>query len=367
MASNLVTERVDFGFSDMPIGFRQIDADSASIAIGNGTLENATQIVLFENVRRTTFFGEVNLGNTTLVLPEGCISTNEIANGSITQDKLDESVRIPPPDGSVSGDMILDLSITTDHIVDFAITTDKLEQLCVTTEKLANLAVTTEKLANLSVTTEKLANGSVTSEKLASNLNLDTVHVNNLSTNNFSVTGSATAPTVGAGDNSTHIATTAWVAQASCVVHTTGNETVNGTKTFTSVIHGTALNAQWADVAEKYESDAPYEAGTLVMFGGEKEITVAHNNHVNGVVSTNPALRLNSKAEGLYLALTGRVPVLVSGPISKFDKIVLDENMMGIARKKTERDTAKTIGIALHSDDAEDIRLVECVVQLSLD
>ena len=153
--SNLVVNRIDLGTSDMPIGLRYNDADSAAIIIGPGTLENPTKIVLFENVQRTTFFGEVNLRNTTLVFPEGCIGTNEIANGAITQDKIDESVLIPSPPGSVSTGDIIDQSITTNLIADFAVTTEKIEQYAVTTEKIANLAVTTEKLANLSVTTEK--------------------------------------------------------------------------------------------------------------------------------------------------------------------------------------------------------------------
>lgn len=365
--SNLVVNRIDLGTSDMPIGLRYNDADSAAIIIGPGTLENPTKIVLFENVQRTTFFGEVNLRNTTLVFPEGCIGTNEIANGAITQDKIDESVLIPSPPGSVSTGDIIDQSITTNLIADFAVTTEKIEQFAVTTEKFANLAVTTEKLANLSVTTEKLADKSVTSEKLADNLNLKTVGIQDLTVNNLTVTGKATAPTVGSSDNSTNIATTAWVTTAKCVVHTTGNETVNGVKTFTSVIQGTALNAQWADLAEKYEADAEYKPGTLVMFGGEKEITVAHNGKVNGVISTNPALRMNYNAKGLYVALTGRVPVAVAGPISKFDRIILDNDMMGVAKKKNPWNEGKVIGIALEDKESFDIGLVECVVQLSLD
>ena len=365
--SNLVVQRIDFGTADMPIGFRYNDPDSAAIIVGPGTLENPTKIVLFENVQRTTFFGEVNLRNTTLVFPEGCIGTNEIANGSITQDKIDESVMIPSPPGSVDTGDIIDNSITTNLIADFAVTTEKIEQFAVTTEKIANLAVTTEKIADYAVTTVKLANKSVTSEKLADNLNLKTVGIQDLTVNNLRVTGSATAPTVASNDNSTKIATTAWVANADCVVHTTGNETINGVKTFTSDIHGTAMNARWADLAEKYEADAEYKPGTLVMFGGEKEITVAHNGQVNGVISTNPALRMNYNAEGLYVALTGRVPVAVAGPIQKFDRIILDNDMMGVAKKKNPWNEGKVIGIALENKESFDIGLVECVVQLSLE
>jgi hypothetical protein len=80
-------------------------------------------------------------------------------------------------------------------------------------------------------------------------------------------------------------------------------------------------------LAENYEADAEYEAGTVVMFGGEKEITATdseNNSAVVGVISTDPAHLMNADCEGIALpvALAGRVPCKVSGPVAKGDLMV---------------------------------------------
>ena len=178
------------------------------------------------------------------------------------------------------------------------------------------------------------------------------------------------APTPATGDNSTKIATTAFVknqgyALDSSVVHNTGNETIAGTKTFSSAIQGTSVKAQWADLAENYKSDTIYEEGTLIEFGGENEITIA-NKKVNGVISSKPALLLNSKEKGQPVALAGRVPVKVEGRINKFDKLTLSSN--GIARKKKWYEFYKrTIAISLETNHKPEVKKVLCVTKFNLD
>ena len=78
---------------------------------------------------------------------------------------------------------------------------------------------------------------------------------------------------------------------------------------------GVATSAQWADLAENYVTDMDYPIGTLVCFGGQKEITVAIN-EVNGVISDKPAYLMNSNCKGQPIALIGRVPVLVKGKVN---------------------------------------------------
>jgi hypothetical protein len=78
-------------------------------------------------------------------------------------------------------------------------------------------------------------------------------------------------------------------------------------------------------LAEHYESDAEYLPGTVVVFGGQKEITVTQTQadaRVAGVVSTNPAYLMNANSVGLPIALRGRVPVLVIGPVHKGDSLI---------------------------------------------
>ena len=135
--------------------------------------------------------------------------------------------------------------------------------------------------------------------------------------------------------SSTQIVNAAYLATNNYVVRTYGDQTISGTKTFNNVINGTALNANWADLAEIYQADKLYQPGTLVAFGGENEITIA-TAEVNAVVSTKPALLMNNEQQGTPIALVGRVPVRVIGKVTKFDKLILDRNNPGVAKVDNE-------------------------------
>lgn len=90
-------------------------------------------------------------------------------------------------------------------------------------------------------------------------------------------------------------------------------------------IWGTAVHANYADLAENYTSDAVYEPGTVVIFGGDEEITTTNifaDVRVAGAISTEPAYLMNSMMEGQALALRGRVPLKVIGPVRKGDLLV---------------------------------------------
>jgi hypothetical protein len=92
---------------------------------------------------------------------------------------------------------------------------------------------------------------------------------------------------------------------------------------FVNVMHGTATSAYYADLAEVYATDKTYPVGTVVTVGGLAEVTAVTTSdcYALGAISTNPAYLMNSHAEGQPVALTGRVPMLVSGPIKKGDPI----------------------------------------------
>jgi len=93
-------------------------------------------------------------------------------------------------------------------------------------------------------------------------------------------------------------------------------------------ITATATQAQYADLAEKYEADAEYEPGTVLVIGGEKEVTVtdeAGSYKVVGVVSTDPAYLMNSQSNGVAVALRGRVPCKVIGNVNKGDVLVASD------------------------------------------
>ena len=94
-----------------------------------------------------------------------------------------------------------------------------------------------------------------------------------------------------------------------------------------SLSAGSKLNATYADLAECYTADADYGPGTVLEFGGTKEVTLASDatNRVAGVVSTNPAYVMNSLCPGVFVsavALQGRAPCKVRGIIHKGDMLI---------------------------------------------
>ena len=96
------------------------------------------------------------------------------------------------------------------------------------------------------------------------------------------------------------------------------------TNTF-NIVHAQATSALYADLAEKYIADADYAPGTVVVFGGEQEVTITDipgDTRVAGAISTQPAYIMNSGSTGLEVALRGKVPVKVKGAVSKGDLLV---------------------------------------------
>jgi hypothetical protein len=115
---------------------------------------------------------------------------------------------------------------------------------------------------------------------------------------------------------------------------TTGSNSTAGTITGNwTLSSGSRLQATYADLAEYYEADDHYEPGTILEFGGEKEVTIAEDGSIRvaGVVSTNPAYALNANCSGVtaLIALQGRVPCKVRGKINKGDLIISGGNGYG--------------------------------------
>jgi hypothetical protein len=97
----------------------------------------------------------------------------------------------------------------------------------------------------------------------------------------------------------------------------------------TSFFNGLASSARYADLAERYAADAIYDHGTVVIIGGDAEITTTSkraNIAVAGVISKDPAFKMNSEAGSdlthPYVALKGRVPCKVTGEIKKGELLV---------------------------------------------
>jgi hypothetical protein len=129
----------------------------------------------------------------------------------------------------------------------------------------------------------------------------------------------------------------------------------------TSIFSGTATNAQYADLAERYLPDAEYPFGTVMTVGGGAEVTYCTQDSIPvGVISTAPAYLMNSELEGgVAVALVGRVPVRVVGSVVKGQVVYADHD--GIASATAE---GKRVGIALETNDDAGEKLVECVLKV---
>ena len=136
---------------------------------------------------------------------------------------------------------------------------------------------------------------------------------------------------------------------------TTGNIAAN-------LFQGTATQARYADLAEKYTTAEELPAGTAVTVCSHEDHEVAPavaSNHCIGVVSTDPAYMMNSEADGQYIGLKGRLPVRVKGAVSKGDVVYAMAD--GVC---TTIATTAIVGIALASNDSVEEKLVECVLKV---
>ena len=129
---------------------------------------------------------------------------------------------------------------------------------------------------------------------------------------------------------------------------------------------GIASSAKYADLAEVYVPDRHYEPGTVVVFGGDQEITttnITHDTRVAGIVSTAPAYLMNSECIGLPVALTGRVPCLVKGPVTK-GQLLVTSAQTGIAKAidNSQFVPGCVIGKSLENITTDEIATIEVAV-----
>ena len=136
---------------------------------------------------------------------------------------------------------------------------------------------------------------------------------------------------------------------------------------YASIFSGTATAAEYADLAERYTADKAYEPGTVLVFGGDNEVTVTDakgDRKVAGVVSTAPGFIMNKSLEGdtvVDLALTGRVPCKVIGKVKKGDMLVTSA-IPGYAIVDNDPKLGTVIGKAVGTKDDDGRGVVEVVV-----
>jgi hypothetical protein len=147
---------------------------------------------------------------------------------------------------------------------------------------------------------------------------------------------------------------------------------IGSSTTYFNTIFAKATSAEYADLAERFEADAAYPAGTVVMLGGEKEITAAMEDatdDVFGVISTRAAFTMNgaagSDATHPPVAMTGRVPVRAVGRIRKGDRLISAGNGLARAARRDEWTAYNVIGRALRDKTTEDEGTIEAIVTIN--
>ena len=130
-----------------------------------------------------------------------------------------------------------------------------------------------------------------------------------------------------------------------------------------NLFQGTATQARYADLAEKYSTAEELAPGTVVTVCAHEdhEVEAASVGTIAiGVVSTDPAVMMNSEAEGQYIGLKGRLPVRVIGAVKKGQEVYVNDN--GCA--STAINGGSLVGVALESNSDEGEKLVECVLKV---
>jgi hypothetical protein len=150
----------------------------------------------------------------------------------------------------------------------------------------------------------------------------------------------------------------------SCTSISTGAEATAGTVTGRWTLVGTS---RWqatyaADLAEYYEGDQEYEVGTVLIFGGEKEVTISSilgDRRVAGVVSDTAAYSMYGACPGFknQIALQGRVPCKVIGKISKGD-LLITSDIPGVAIACLDPKAGTIIGKAIQDHDSDSIGII---------
>jgi hypothetical protein len=155
--------------------------------------------------------------------------------------------------------------------------------------------------------------------------------------------------------------------QVTTTTITTGASSTAGSFTGNwSLTAGSRMQATYADLAEYYEGDVEYAVGTVLVFGGDKDVTQStehRTTRVAGVVSDQSAYTMNEGCPGIktLTALQGKVPVNVIGKVAKGDMLVASA-IPGYAIVDNDPKVGSVIGKAIGTKDTTEKGTVEVVV-----
>jgi hypothetical protein len=328
-----------------------------------GTLHTLGTIEISGNNIRSTDSTTVRI-NDSLSVNGGVSSTSVTSTGAISGTTITGSSTIQGTDLILTGSAGIQFEgSTADNFETTLVVVDPTADRTITIPNITGTIVTTGDTGT--VTSTMIADGTIVNGDIADNtirgakLNVssDNVTFGNVTATNFTgIASIATAVTLSANNtnNETVYLTFSDTATGNQSLETDTSLTYNPS---TNVLSTTATQARYADLAEIYETDKLYDIGTVVMVGGNKEVTECFvGNRVIGVISDRPAFLMNSQGKGQPIALKGRVKVKVVGTIKKGDELVAGNG--GFATTISEQFT-KVFAIALEDNEKG---LIEAII-----
>jgi len=333
-----------------------------SIQISGNTITASDSTVISLGTDNLSTSGSITggTGTFTSVVSSGAVSGTTITGtGAITGTQLNVNSNIVF-EGSTADDFETTLTVTN-PTADRTITIPNITGTLVTTGDTGT--VTSTMILNGTIVNADIADSTIRAAKL--NLASDTLTVDTLQANTITGTASVAQLVELTANNTAN--ETVYLTFADGATGNQGLETDTSLyyNPSTNILNTTASAAQYADLAEKYSSDAEYEPGTVVMFGGSAEVTIAgeRTKAVAGVISTRPAYLMNSHMLGttVDVALQGRVHCKVQGYIRKGDMIVSGATP-GVGIADDDPILGTVIGKALEDYDSTEIGTIEVVV-----
>jgi hypothetical protein len=160
---------------------------------------------------------------------------------------------------------------------------------------------------------------------------------------------------------------------ATAIINGAGNAigNIGSSGSYFNQIFAQATTALYADVAERFAADDVYTPGTVVELGGSAEITKVKtdgSSAVFGVISTRPAFTMNGGAgeDATHppVAMTGRVPVRVTGTVRKGDRLISAGDGIARSAQPEEATAFNVIGRALADKLDTGLGTVEAIVTI---
>ena len=304
------------------IGFTRTAPGEMTASIAAGVIVNA-DIKSDAGIEQAKL--NLNLATTAAAAPTGDAAAKQAASGLASFDSANFEIT----DGWVG---IKDEGVSADELAN--------------TLDLSGKSVT---LGTGEIGNSELANDSITIGNASVALGATMTNLSGIGT--IGHTGNITGPANSGADNGVSI----------------GSNTNRYNTVWATIFNGEATSALYADLAENYLGDDDYEPGTVVVFGGDAEVTLCNSKgdtRVAGIITTNPAHLMNSALEGDHvvgLALQGRVPCKVIGKVRKGDMLVTSA-VPGYAIVNNSPGIGQVIGKAVGVKDTDDHGTVEVVV-----